>query len=206
MIISFSGIDGSGKSTQIRLQSKFLAEENFQINIKKVYANSTYLMLGELFKRIAPQQAESMVKNQFKNRSTKGFKKNLLRLIRQFCLMIDLLLYYLTTHLPYANSKKIVLCDRYFYDILVQMLYVGMCSDYFFKRIVKWIPSCKVSFLLLDTVENIRQRKIEYDMDYYQGKNLLYRGLINHFDFQVVENQNLHQAEQTIYRSIKSAL
>ncbi|MBI4600246.1 hypothetical protein HY732_05005 [Candidatus Uhrbacteria bacterium] len=206
MIFSFSGLDGSGKSTQIKILAEKLEKENRPVIIKLVYAQGTYLRIGNLLKRMAPRKAEEMVANQYKNRLEWSFKKCLLRWIRQFCLMLDIAVYFFGSHLPFKNSSKILLCDRYFYDILVQMTYVGMCSRLFFRAIKPLIPGCTISFLLLDKTTALLERKVEYDLDYYREKDKLYRGLARHFKMTPIEGKSLMDTTRVVFLAVQEAL
>ena len=67
-----------------------------------------------------------------------------------------------------------LICDRYFYDDIVQMLYLGISSKAFigfYKSLM--IKPDLIFFIRLDA-EAARSRKNEYDKDYFEQKCSLY--------------------------------
>ena len=205
MIISFSGLEGSGKTTQINLLLEKLKKNHIKADYVHIYRKSFFLRLGQFIKSFAPAKIDPLVEEQFKSRNPKGFFINFTRLIRQFFFILDIAYFYMTTYFQHkASQKKFIVCDRYFYDTLVQMLFMGMCSDYFLKKIVRWIPRCDESFLFLNSVEMILTRKTQvYDTEYYHIKDGIWRNLVDHIGVTVIENKGLEESMQIIHSSIR---
>jgi thymidylate kinase len=115
-IITISGLDGSGKSTQIEMLKNYLAGQNKKVfyfhAVQFSIANKILKSRGE-----ASTETRSVIKS--------GWLKIQLRRI---ALIIDLLRLRLLLNKLQKSGYDYVLSDRYFFDTIVNILYLNQKS------------------------------------------------------------------------------
>lgn len=162
MIVSFSGIDSAGKTTQIELLCKYCDENN--IKYKKVWSKARgtpgVVWLKEMVRKDKNMDAEDKAEYRaevFKNPK----KRNLLYI----ACMIDLCWYW-GLYFRFLNlTNKLVICDRYLWDTYVEIKekdFRGIDIDNsLLWRIVKRLaPIPKKSFVfIIPPEESLRRDK-----------------------------------------------
>ena len=119
MLISFSGLDCSGKSTQINLLKEYLKGKGY--NVKVVWSRGGYTPGVDLLKTIirggkskAPEEQTAEERAAKVAREPKGGK------ILLWIGILDLIRYWGCTFRRWSSGKKDVLfCDRYFWDTYI---------------------------------------------------------------------------------------
>ena len=118
MIVSFSGIDSAGKTTQIELLCKYCAGK--KIKYKKVWSKARgtpgVLLLKELVRRDKKMNVEE--KAEYRAEVFKNSKKR--NLLYTAC-MLDLCWYWGIYYRFLNLTNKLVICDRYLWDTYVEM-------------------------------------------------------------------------------------
>lgn len=159
VIISFSGIDGSGKGTQIELFEKYLKKNN--IRFKTIWARGSWTPGVELVKRIVRQDRDlsEEQKDEYRKEARTNPKKQRIILILS---IIDLLWYWGLYYRIVAFSGKVVICDRYVWDTYID--FKVSFSNYNFdkwllwKMLVKIIPTPCQSFVFkISADESVRR-------------------------------------------------
>ena len=171
MIISFSGLDGSGKTTE----SKKLAEE----------LNGKYYHIGNLtiFGNISQflQKRNPRLHNNIRDleyMQNKSIKKSIVSFIKKITSLMDL--FYFRIFRAW-NWNKIIIIDRYFYDILVQAQYFKFFGYKFSRLYLKLIPRADVSYFLnvgLETAFKRADKSKHQDLNFFKKKERLYYGVI----------------------------
>jgi len=88
-------------------------------------------------------------------------------LIRCFLFLIDLLIF-LIYSLPYRLSrKKILLCDRYFYDKFANFDLTNVFFRAYWNVYKIFIPDPDIKFFLLIKAEEVFRRKPEYKLGFF---------------------------------------
>lgn len=154
MIVSFSGIDSAGKSTQIELLHQYLTDNG--IKVKKVWSKARgtpgVIFLKELVRR--DKKMDSNEKNEYRKAVYQNPKKKKLLFVAS---MLDLCWYWGIYYRILGATNKVLICDRYLWDT-----YVEINSDFkgieidrsFWWKAVKFLaPKPKISFVFVIPAE-----------------------------------------------------
>ena len=141
-LVSFSGMDGSGKTTHARsLQKCFNACGIRNVYVWSRVGSSNTLKLLSRFKRLLPLEGKDKsrqsiayaIRNNHRSRKT-----SLLRLVYVTILLTEMTLqYFLRVKLPLLRNK-VVICDRYVFDTIAEVYCRSYSSP---KDIDKKLPT-----------------------------------------------------------------
>lgn len=149
MIVSFSGIDSAGKTTQIELLCQYCDKK--KIKYKKVWSKARgtpgVLLLKELVRR--DKNMDATQKAEYR---TEVFQNSRKRNLLYIASMLDLCWYWGLYYRILNLTNKLVICDRYIWDTYVEVKekdFRGMDIDNsILWKIVKTVsPHPKVSFV-----------------------------------------------------------
>ena len=175
-IISFSGLDGSGKTTHALESIKFLKSKGIRVDYVELQKKSIMNIVGSKVYKVVK-------------------KRNKFYFFRKVTMVLDILTFYLKT-----LFKKNIVCDRYFYDILVHATYVGAVGRNFSKFYLKMIPKPTMAFLLRTTGKEAFSRKPEYDINFFSAKEKLYDNLKKHFT--VIDSNGIGKTQKEINKKL----
>lgn len=154
MIVSFSGIDSAGKTTQIdRLMEYCIANK---ISVKMVWSKARgtpgVLLLKELVRRDKKMDAEH--KEEYRKNVFQSPKKQKLLYVAS---MLDLCWYWGIYYRVLGAFHKVLICDRYLWDTYVEINQdfpaINIDNSMLWK-LVKWVtPKPKVSFVFVVPAE-----------------------------------------------------
>jgi dTMP kinase len=162
MLVSFSGIDSSGKSTQISLLEKYLHEHG--IRAKKIWGKARgtpgIVLLKSLLRRDWHfSDAEKLVYREKVLQS--NAKKNLLLYIS----LVDLLWYFGIYYRIQNLIYKITILDRYIWDTYIEIKTefpdVQFENWVLWKALVRFSPKPQISFLFLIPPEESIRRDVQ---------------------------------------------
>lgn len=164
MLVTFSGVDNSGKTTQISCFSKMLSKHKCRHIC--VWARGGYTPGIELFKRVlravlpktVPRKANVAQRN-------KAFSKKKIRQIWLIVAIIDLMIIW-GVYVRWALMRgNIVICDRYIDDTLVDFIEDFPSDDVgewmLWKILRSVIPKPNISFLLIVPIEEQARRSVQ---------------------------------------------
>lgn len=164
---SFSGIDSSGKTTQIEKLASYCIEKN--INAKIIWGKGRgtpgVLWLKELLRRDKKMNAEE--KNEYRKNVYRNKKKKLMLLIAS---ILDLYWYFGIYYRLLNLKYQILICDRYIWDT-----YIDFRTEFSEFNIDKWLiwkiavflaPVPKESFVfIISAEESYRRDTLKGDLD-----------------------------------------
>jgi thymidylate kinase len=204
VIIAFCGIDGSGKTTFSEISKEVIAGKGLNVVCRHNIKNSFYhSILHNVIGKLSKGAKGSLEKGLREKR--RGLTFFVSSWIKAGMLLLNLIIFNCRYGSYKGSAGRNIICDRYFYDDLVQMEYLGWKNKifpWFYKRCII-IPD--LLFFLDTQSEAAFSRKKEYDLDYFVRKSELYRNLFK--DAAAVNLPDLQMDKRAgIVRSRVSAL
>lgn len=148
-LITFCGLDGCGKTTQIHRLEEWLLKEGFKVYLTK--QPTDYVRKSEIFRNYS----DSPDNSRFEYRA-----------LSLFC-AADRLQHTRKVIRDKLEKGYIVICDRYFYSCLANLIARGYTDDMWIYEIAKSIIKPDLSFFLSLPVEKaigrVRRRPEEKD-------------------------------------------
>ena len=197
--ITFSGVDGSGKSTQLQLLKSKLEHEG-----KKVaYFHAVEFSLANKISRFY-QGKKSFVPGKEKAIVTASTFSTLIR--EKFLFWDMVRFYYFLRHLR-NEGYDYLLSDRPFYDSLINLSYLSASrlitfGMYFLEPI---LPRADVAFYFAVSPKTVmsRQNAPEQGIEYLRAKQKLFQNKITDWKMIVI---NADQSQEAIFQEITRRL
>ena len=171
ILVSFSGVDGSGKSTQINLLRERLERDNKKVVTVSLF---NYFLLKPLI---------SMGRARLKDGKSGPVRKNrnlILRLWFGLALIDFWVIYALRVGLL-RRKYDVILADRYFHDLAISMTYYGYMPKVLLLSFVRLLPKADRQILLSVDPALAHKRSGEFSIDYFKEQARCYETIAKHF-------------------------
>jgi thymidylate kinase len=187
MLITFSGLDGSGKSTLVDYLKESLEKENLKVAVSHMnYDVGLYSALRYLAKKTfaksnvreshAPR--EEAYAGKFNSRAAKlRYRLVWNRGLRFLIYPLDVAIFVFYRFYVEKVNRQVLIMDRYFYDTLVD---VTGAQRSLHLRFLSWLTPTPTLPVYLDvTAEKAFERKAEYSIDYLNRRRVSYQKLVS---------------------------
>lgn len=191
-VISFSGLDGSGKTTLITRVQNRLEDEGYSVVMLTIYDHASFYAV---IRRIRDYFLENNKKHKDepieKNIEVKRTKSYIYKIIRSKSLKRILFFLDIITlifiKILYIGRKKVLLMDRYFYDSLLDVL-----NEDFNRRLLKIVvcllPKPNLSVFVDVPGEVAFSRKFEFSVPYLNWRRVAYSEVFKSLEKKVIIN------------------
>jgi dTMP kinase len=165
VIIVFSGVDGAGKSTQIDLLKKQIAEQGFSVS--SMWSRGGYTPGFELLKKsLRIVLGKKSIPSGRDEKRDKAMSNSLISHLWLMIAMLDLLVLYAITIRIKSLLGKVVICDRYlgdtFIDFSLNFPKNNFEKMWLWKLLVVISPKPDVGFVFtLPVEESIHRSKLK---------------------------------------------
>lgn len=186
MLITFSGLDGSGKSTLVDRVKQTLESENQNVAVSHMnYDVGLYSVLRFVRQKLSGNHQNEThaprtraYENQFESNKAK-LRYNLVwnKSLRAMIYPIDVLIFVVYRLYVEKVKRQVLIMDRYFYDTLVDVTGARQSMRLSFLRFLTPTPTLPVYLDI--TPEQAFARKNEFSVDYLSKRRLSYQKLIS---------------------------
>ena len=168
LLISFSGLDGSGKSTQIANLREFLHSRGLTTTLLAFWDDVVVLSRyreGFVHKVYGSEKGIGAPDRPV-NRRDKNVRKWYLNIARHGLYLLDALHLVRVIARTRRSGCDVVIMDRYIYDELANLPLSNWVTRFFIRTLAAFVPRPDVAYLLDADPEAARARKPEYPVDF----------------------------------------
>jgi thymidylate kinase len=169
LLITFSGIDGAGKSTQIEKLREYLSQQGFPVRTLTFWDNVAVLssMRSGFSRKVLQSDGKVGSPDKPANRNDKNTRSFPLLVGRSLLHLADVFrLRQIIRRERAAGSRGVIIFDRYIYDQLAALPMHHWLARAYARFVLSLTPRTDVSYLLDAVPEEARARKPEYPIDF----------------------------------------
>jgi thymidylate kinase len=200
-IVSFSGIDGAGKSTQIRALQSWLAHEGLSVQLLTFWDDVVAFPRWREFMSHAAFKGDQGIGSperplRRRDKNVTGWPVSALRFGLYFLDSINL--YRVTQTVKHCRAD-VVIFDRYIYDELANLPIHGRLARAFARMLLKLAPKPDIAYLIDADPATALARKPEYPLEFLHSNRRAYLNLSRLTDnISFIEPQSIEAMETRI--------
>lgn len=206
-IVSFSGIDGAGKTTQIESLIHWLQSAGLSVDLLTFWDDVVVLS----------RFREGMSRRVFKgdkgigspekplNRRDKNVTSWYVTASRFFLYFLDALSLWRKVYLARKRDVDVVVFDRYIYDELANLPLNRSFTQEFVRFILRFIPDPDAAYVIDADPVAARARKPEYPLDFIRRNREAYLTLSRLANITVVEPDSVDAMQSEIRQTVLRA-
>lgn len=207
-LISFSGIDGAGKSTQIESLRARLKQAGVRVSLVTFWNDVARLTRVREVSGHTLFQGDSGVGTPARpvNRRDKNVQSWFMTPVR-FCLyLVDAISLRRVIAKTLAGDADVVIFDRYLYDELANLSLRNTVTRAYVRLLLKLVPHPKISYLLDADPLQARARKPEYPLDFLHTSRASYLALSKLAGMTIIAPQPVQDVAQQILQQVMNQL
>jgi thymidylate kinase len=169
LLVTFSGIDGAGKSTQIEKLREYLTQQGLSVRILTFWDNVAVLssMRSGFSRKVLQSDGNVGSPDKPANRNDKNTRSFPLLAGRSLLHLLDVFrLRQIIRRERAGGGNEVIIFDRYIYDQLAALPMQHWLARAYARFVLSLAPKPDVSYLLDAVPEEARARKPEYPIDF----------------------------------------
>ena len=201
LLICFTGVDGSGKTTHAKHLQKFLNEKGYLCYYTWAGSKPIFLYIF-----LGVTRALGYWNTVKKEDWMDPLEKAPVKLRSRLGMLYRLLLYIdfeITTSIKIRKPLslgKIVICDRYFYDLIMELKLSNLCTSKYERLLLSSLPSPQKIFFADAQSDLIIQRRPDSDLKRVLAKRNAYRKIAHIYGFRIIDTLKPFEENQEIIR------
>lgn len=208
-LVSFSGIDGAGKSTQIQALRARLNDVGVRVSLVTFWDDVARLT------RVREVTGHSLFKGdkgvgtpaQPVNRRDKNVRSWYMTAVRFGLYFVDAISLRIEVARALRTNTDVIIFDRYLYDELANLSLQNRIERAYVRLLLPFVPQPDVSFVLDADPVQARARKPEYPLDFLHRSRASYLALSELVSgMTVVAPQPVQDVEQQVSQLVLNAL
>jgi thymidylate kinase len=168
-LITFSGIDGAGKTTQIEQLSSRLQKQGLhvlQLSFWDDIAALSEMRAGAGYRASESSDANRLNEPSFAPRNNKHVRKWYLTAARSAFYVLDVARLYRVLASPRIKNCDVVILDRYIYDQIANIYSQSYAGRSYAKLILSLAPAPDLAFIIDASPAAAFERKPEYPLEF----------------------------------------
>jgi thymidylate kinase len=209
ILISFSGLDGSGKTTQIDALREAMSLLGVRSTLLVFWDDAVFATRwreGFVHKVLGSEQGVGEPGRPVERRD-KNVRKGYLTVVRHLLYLADAVRLRLVLRRAVRGANEVIVMDRYLYDELANLPLRNRFSAAYAKLLARIVPRPDLVFLLDVVPELARARKPEYSVNFMCQSRRSYFRLAELLGYMtIIPALELEEARRTILASFLRVL
>lgn len=211
VVITFSGIDGAGKSTQIEKLSEYLAQGGLRVYRLTFWDDVALFRKARagFSRRVLQRKAGAGTPDLLVDRRDKNAQMLPLLIGRAVLYLLDLINLRRVVREARAVNADFVIFDRYMYDQLAVLPLDHWLARFYAGMVLRLTPKPALSYLLDAVPEMARARKPEYPLEFMHRYRRSYLVLPEIAELKLIaaaDPEDVHTAVLSHFRKLFSPL
>jgi thymidylate kinase len=203
--VSFSGIDGAGKSTQIENLRNRLSELGIRVLLVTFWNDVARLKRIREFSGHALFKGDHGIGTPDKpvNRRDKNVQSWYMTAVRLWLYFLDAVWLSIVVAKTQRSGADVVIFDRYLYDELANLSLRNRMARAYVRLLMMLVPQPDISYLLDADPAQARARKPEYPLEFLHTSRWSYLALSQLVGMKVIAPQPVQDVEREILREFQ---
>lgn len=208
LIITFSGIDGAGKSTQIQKLREYLVSHGVAVRELTFWDNVVMFpgLRAGFSRRVLQSDGRIGSPEKPAERRDKNTQNAPLLLGRSVLYLFDVLSLRRVFNKAQAENSGVVIFDRFIYDQLAALPMRSWWARAFSRLLLRFAPKPDLSYVLDADPAIARARKPEYPLEFMYKYRTSYLELATMAPLQVIQPGNVAEVHQEIVERFRDCV